>query len=91
MNTDFLIRLSQALRESPYDIKIEVFHGDQNGKEASTLVELHTKDGRFWGSGESPTSFVNAFTKAEKELKAQRDEAIYADTINDFLMGTGRL
>ena len=90
MTTDLLIKLSQALRELPHDIKIEAFHGT----EASYMVELHSKDGRFYGSGESPTSFVNAYTKAEKQLRQAREdaefEAEYARSIGDFLMGTGR-
>ena len=45
MPTDLLIRMSQALREMQYDIKIEAFHGP----ESSYMVELHTKDGRFYG------------------------------------------
>lgn len=91
MPTDLLVRMSQALRELPYDVKIEAFHGP----ESSYMVELHTKDGRFFGSGESPTSFVNAYTKAEKSLKQAQEnaefDADYERSINDFLMGTGRM
>lgn len=94
MPTDLLIRLSQALRELPYDAKMEIYHGDSNGRESSIVVELHTKDGRFYGSGESPTSFVNAYTKAEKALRQAREEAEfeadYERSINDFLAGAGR-
>lgn len=90
MPTDLLIRMSQALREMQYDIKIEAFHG----VESSYMVELHTKDGLFYGSGESPTSFVNAYTKAEKALRQAREEAEfeadYERSINDFLAGAGR-
>jgi hypothetical protein len=90
MPTDLLVRMSQALRELPYDVKIEAYHGT----ESSYMVELHSKDGRFFGSGESPTSFVNAYTKAEKALRqAKADaefEADYEKSINDFLAGTGR-
>jgi len=72
MTTDLLIQLSQALRGLPYDIKTESFTG---GPEESYLVELHTKDGKFWGSGESEKSFVNAYTRAEKALRAKMEEA----------------
>lgn len=93
MPTDLLIRISQALRELPYDAKIESYQG-HNGQEDSIMVELHTKDGRFYGSGESPTSFVNAYTKAEKALRKAREDAEfeseYEKSINDFLAGTGR-
>ena len=88
MTTDFLIQLAQNLRGSPYDMKIESFTG---GPEESYLCELHTKDGHFWGAGESATSFVNAYTKAEKQLRERQEaaarEADYQQTINDFIQG----
>ncbi|MCA9368639.1 hypothetical protein KC887_10570 [Candidatus Kaiserbacteria bacterium] len=73
------------LKDIPYDFEIAKCNG------GNFEVVLSVNNGAVYGTGSHPKSFSIAFHKAKREIEEKlAEEADYQNTVDSFLMGTGR-